>query len=99
MQSEAELLLEVARRLWDARSCAEMTSDRFLAYLIDMAIFRAFETLPCGSSTYNYSDESEQEAAIRVDSTIAWFPISLQPPTSSAPATALVRVRKHRPSD
>jgi hypothetical protein len=79
MQSEAELLIEVARSLWDARSCAKMTSDRFLAYLIDMAIFRAFETLPSGPPTYNYSDESEQKPVIGADSTIAWLPINLQP--------------------
>jgi hypothetical protein len=76
MQSRAELLLEVATRLEDARSYAKMTSDPNLEYLIEMAILHSLEALEADWSTDDYSDESGYKAESRVN--LARLPANLE---------------------
>jgi hypothetical protein len=66
MKSEAELVLDVARRLEEARSCVKMTSERTLEYFIGMAIAHALERLTLSSPFHGCSDESEHESESRV---------------------------------
>jgi hypothetical protein len=56
-----------------------MIPDRALSYLIDMARIYAVEALVSSSPAYDYSDESEDEAESRANSTMAWLPVNLQP--------------------
>ena len=62
MKSEANSLLEVARKLRDARASAEMTSDGTLLYLIDIGIVHVCEALAASEFPESGSRAAAQES-------------------------------------